>query len=392
MMSSKYSRVCAEIDMDAIAENFRVMHEAIRPETKLVAVIKTDGYGHGAVPIAQMIQPEDYIWGFAVATMTEAMILRKNQITKPVLILGYTFEEDYEDLIRYEIRPVVFKLDMTKKLSQAAIQLKKTLSIHIGLDTGMSRIGFSDTEESIETIREIASLPGIKIEGMFTHFAKADELDKTSANRQFERYMHFAHRLEEAGVVIPLKHVSNSAALMELADMNLNLVRAGISIYGIYPSAEVSRDSMKLTPAMSLRSRIVYIKEIETGTQISYGGTFTATHPMKIATIPVGYGDGYPRMLSNKGCVLIHGKRAKILGRICMDQFMVDVTDIPEAKELDEVILVGRQGNEEITVDELGDLCGRFSYEFICDIGKRVPRIYTKNHEVYLVRDCSGID
>ncbi|MEF2687651.1 MAG: alanine racemase [Lachnospiraceae bacterium] len=392
MMSSKYSRVCAEIDMDAIAENFRVMHEAIRPETKMVAVIKTDGYGHGAVPIAQMIQPEDYIWGFAVATMTEAMILRKNQITKPVLILGYTFEEDYEDLIRYEIRPVVFKLDMTKKLSQAAIQLKKTLSIHIGLDTGMSRIGFSDTEESIETIREIASLPGIKIEGMFTHFAKADELDKTSANRQFERYMHFAHRLEEAGVVIPLKHVSNSAALMELADMNLNLVRAGISIYGIYPSAEVSRDSMKLTPAMSLRSRIVYIKEIETGTQISYGGTFTATHPMKIATIPVGYGDGYPRMLSNKGCVLIHGKRAKILGRICMDQFMVDVTDIPEAKELDEVILVGRQGNEEITVDELGDLCGRFSYEFICDIGKRVPRIYTKNHEVYLVRDCSGID
>lgn len=391
-MNSKYSRVYAEIDMDAIAENFRVMHERISPKTKMVAVIKTDGYGHGAVPIARMIQPEDYIWGFAVATMTEAMILRKNQITKPVLILGYTFEEDYEDLIRYEIRPVVFKLDMAKELSQAAVQLKKTLSIHIGLDTGMSRIGFSDTEESIKTIREIASLPGIKIEGMFTHFAKADELDKAPANRQFERYMHFAHRLEEAGVAIPLKHVSNSAALMELADMNLDLVRAGISIYGIYPSAEVSRDSMKLTPAMSLHSRIVYIKEIETGTQISYGGTFTAPHPMRIATIPVGYGDGYPRMLSNKGYVLIHEKRARILGRICMDQFMVDVTDIPEAQELDEVILVGRQGNEEITVDELGDLCGRFSYEFICDIGKRVPRIYTKNHEVYLIRDCSGID
>ena len=247
-MSSKYSRVCAEIDMDAIAENFRIMHEAIHPETKMVAVIKTDGYGHGAVPIAQMIQPEDYIWGFAVATMTEAMILRKNQITKPVLILGYTFEEDYEDLIRYEIRPIVFKLDMAKELSEAAVHLKKTLSIHIGLDTGMSRIGFSDTEESIETIRKIASLPGIEIEGMFTHFAKADELDKTATNRQFERYMHFAHRLEEAGITIPLKHVSNSAALMELADMNLNLVRAGISIYGIYPSAEVSRDSMKLTP------------------------------------------------------------------------------------------------------------------------------------------------
>ena len=391
-MNSKYSRVYAEIDMDAIAENFRVMHERISPKTKMVAVIKTDGYGHGAVPIARMIQPEDYSWACRRATMTEAMILRKNQITKPVLILGYTFEEDYEDLIRYEIRPVVFKLDMAKELSQAAVQLKKTLSIHIGLDTGMSRIGFSDTEESIKTICEIASLPGIRIEGMFTHFAKADELDKASANRQFERYMHFAHRLEEAGVAIPLKHVSNSAALMELADMNLDLVRAGISIYGIYPSEEVSRDSMKLTPAMSLHSRIVYIKEIETGTQISYGGTFTAPHPMRIATIPVGYGDGYPRMLSNKGFVLIREKRARILGRICMDQFMVDVTDIPEAQELDEVVLVGRQGNEEITVDELGDLCGRFSYEFICDIGKRVPRIYTKNHEVYLVRDCSGID
>ncbi len=391
-MSSRYSRVCAEIDMDAIAENFRVMHEAIDPETKMVAVIKTDGYGHGAVPIAQMIQPKDYIWGFATATMTEAMNLRKNQITKPILILGYTFEEDYEELIHYEIRPVVFKLDMAKELSQVAVRLRKTLPIHIGLDTGMSRIGFSDTEESIQTIREIAKLPGIKIEGMFTHFAKADETDKTAAHRQFERYMHFAHRLEEAGVSVPLKHVSNSAALMELPDMNLNLVRAGISIYGIYPSDEVSRDSMKLIPAMSLRSHIVYVKEIAAGTQISYGGTFTAEHKMRIATVPVGYGDGYPRTLSNKASVLIHGKRARILGRICMDQFMVDVTDIPNAKELDEVILVGKQGEEEITVDELGTLSGRFSYEFVCDIGKRVPRLYMKDHKVYLVRDDSDME
>lgn len=375
-MSSRYSRVCAEIDMDAIAENFRVMHEAIDPETKMVAVIKTDGYGHGAVPIAQMIQPKDYIWGFATATMTEAMNLRKNQITKPILILGYTFEEDYEELIHYEIRPVVFKLDMAKELSQVAVRLRKTLPIHIGLDTGMSRIGFSDTEESIQTIREIAKLPGIKIEGMFTHFAKADETDKTAAHRQFERYMHFAHRLEEAGVFVPLKHVSNSAALMELPDMNLNLVRAGISIYGIYPSDEVSRDSMKLIPAMSLRSHIVYVKEIAAGTQISYGGTFTAEHKMRIATVPVGYGDGYPRTLSNKASVLIHGKRARILGRICMDQFMADVTDIPDVSRGDEVTLLGRDQEEEITVEELSDLCGRFPYEFVCCVSKRVPRVY----------------
>lgn len=387
-MSSKYSRVYAEINMDAIAENFRMMQAAIRPQTRMIAVIKTDGYGHGAVPIAQMMEKEGYIWGFAVATVSEALILRKHGITKPILILGYTFEEDYEYLIRYEIRPVVFKLDMAKQMSDAAVRLNKTLYIHIGLDTGMSRIGFADTDESVQVIQEIAALPGLSIEGMFTHFAKADELDKSAAKKQFSRYMTFADKLQAAGISIPLKHVSNSAALMELPEMNLDLVRAGISIYGIYPSDEVSRERMKLIPAMSLHSRIVYIKEIQAGTEISYGGTFVADHPMRIATIPVGYGDGYPRMLSNKGYVLIRGKRARILGRVCMDQFMVDVTDIADARELDEVVLLGEQKDEKITVDELGALCGRFPYEFVCDIGKRVPRIYTKHKNIYLTRDC----
>lgn len=252
----------------------------------------------------------------------------------------------------------------------------------------MSRIGFPDNDESIKAIQEIAALPGLSIEGMFTHFARADELDKSAAGKQFERYMVFANKLERAGVSIPLKHVSNSAALMELPQMNLDIVRAGISIYGIYPSDEVSRESIRLIPAMSLHSRIVYIKEISPGTEVSYGGTFVAEHPMRIATIPVGYGDGYPRMLSGKGSVLIRGKRAKILGRVCMDQFMVDVTDIPEARELDEVILLGEQRGEKITVYELGALCGRFPYEFVCDIGKRVPRIYTRQKDIYLTRDC----
>lgn len=387
-MSSKYSRIYAEIDMDAIAENFRMMRENIRPETKMIAVIKTDGYGHGAVPIAQMVEKETYIWGYAVATVPEALVLRRHAIQKPILILGYTFEEDYEDLIHHEIRPVVFKTDMAKQMSEAAVRLNRTLYIHIGLDTGMSRIGFPDNDESIKAIQEIAALPGLSIEGMFTHFARADELDKSAAGKQFERYMVFANKLERAGVSIPLKHVSNSAALMELPQMNLDIVRAGISIYGIYPSDEVSRESIRLIPAMSLHSRIVYIKEISPGTEVSYGGTFVAEHPMRIATIPVGYGDGYPRMLSGKGSVLIRGKRAKILGRVCMDQFMVDVTDIPEARELDEVILLGEQRGEKITVYELGALCGRFPYEFVCDIGKRVPRIYTRQKDIYLTRDC----
>ena len=378
-MSSKYSRVCAEIDMDAIAENFRIMHEAIHPETKMVAVIKTDGYGHGAVPIAQMIQPEDYIWGFAVATMTEAMILRKNQITKPVLILGYTFEEDYEDLIRYEIRPIVFKLDMAKELSEAAVHLKKTLSIHIGLDTGMSRIGFADVPESVETIKKIAALPNVEIEGMFTHFARADETDRSPAITQLNRYLAFAELLEKAGVEIPMKHCSNSAGIIRVPEANLNAVRAGITIYGIYPSNEVERDIVKLIPAMELKSHVSYVKDLPAGTPISYGGTFASEKDLRVATIPVGYADGYPRSLSNKGWVLIRGQKAPIIGRVCMDQFMVDVTDIPEVKHGDEVTLIGKDGEEFISIETFGDLSGRFSYEFACDISKRVPRVYIKD-------------
>lgn len=372
----KHSRVYAEIDLDAIAENFEAMRKNIREETKMIAVIKTDGYGHGALPIAEMMEKKAYIWGFATATVEEAVSLRKGGIRKPILILGYTFEEDYDTLVQMEIRPVVFKTDMAKQLSRAAWSQGKKLPVHIGLDTGMSRIGFSDTDESVKKIQEIAKLPGLLIEGMFTHFAKADETDKTSAKQQFSRYMAFAEKLEERGISIPFKHVSNSAALMEMPWMNLDLVRAGISMYGIYPSDEVARDSVFLKPAMSLHSHIVYVKEIEAGTSVSYGGTFTAKRRMRIATIPVGYGDGYPRLLSNKGEVLICGKRARILGRVCMDQFMADVTDIPEAEELDEVVLLGKQGEDCITVEELGAISGRFPYEFVCNIGKRVPRVY----------------
>lgn len=371
-----YSRVYAQIDLRAVKENFRAMHENIHKNTKMIAVVKTDAYGHGAIPISRMMEKEPYIWGFAVAAAQEAIQLREAGIHKPILILGYTFEEDYDDLVLNDIRPVVFKLDMAVKLSEAAVRNHRTLAIHIGLDTGMSRIGFPDTQESVRTIWQIHKLPGIRIEGLFTHFAKADEQDKASTEHQFLRYMTFAEKLEQAGIPVLLKHVSNSAALLELPHMNLDLVRAGISIYGIYPSDEVSRNPVRLTPVMSLHSRIVYIKEIAAGTQVSYGGTFTAQKIMRIATIPVGYGDGYPRMLSNKGWVLIHGKRAKILGRICMDQFMVDVTDIPNAKELDEVVLLGKQEEDAIYVEDLSRLCGRFPYEFVCNIGKRIPRLY----------------
>lgn len=372
----KYGRVWAEIDLDAVAENYQAMRNNICEETKMIAVVKTDGYGHGAVPVSKLLEPLDYIWGFAVATAEEAYELRKNGIAKPVLILGYTFAEDYERLAQEEIRPAVFKYDMAEQMSEAALAAGRKLSIHLVLDTGMTRIGFADTEASVQEILKIRALPGIEIEGMFTHFARADELDKSHAREQARRYIRFSKRLEEAGVSIPLKHCSNSAAILEMPEVNMDLVRPGITGYGIYPSDEVSRERISLRAAMSLKSHVVFIKEVEAGVPVSYGGTYVTERTTRIATIPVGYGDGYPRSLSNKGWVLIRGKKAPILGRVCMDQFMVDVTEIPEAKELDEAVLMGESEGAFLGVDELGKLSGRFPYEFVCDIGKRVPRVY----------------
>ncbi|EET61618.1 alanine racemase [Marvinbryantia formatexigens DSM 14469] len=382
-----YSRVYAEIDLDAIAYNFESMHRNIHPSAGMIAVIKADGYGHGAVPIARLAEPLDYIWGFAVATAEEALQLRTAGIKKPVLILGYVFEEHYEELIRADIRPVVFKLSMAEQLSKEAVRQQKNAVIHIGLDTGMTRIGFPCTAESLLEIMLISRLPNIKIEGIFTHFARADETDKTSAQNQLEHFLKFTDSLKEKGVDIPLRHCSNSAGIIDMPYANLNLVRAGISIYGIYPSEEVCKENVPLKPAMALKSHITLVKEVEAGVAVSYGGTFVTKRKTRIATIPVGYADGYPRLLSNRGRVLIHGKSAPILGRVCMDQFMVDVTEIPQAQELDAVTLLGEDGESVLSVEELGGLSGRFPYEFVCDISKRVPRVYKKNGQVSEQKD-----
>ena len=373
----KHSRVYAQINLDAVEENFRRMKENVREGTEIIAVVKTDAYGHGAVPIARLVEHYDYIWGFAVATVEEAVELRTNGIHKPILILGFTFPEDYETVAMQELRPAVFKSSMAKKLSQAALRCKKTIRIHLALDTGMSRIGFADTPDSVPYIREIAGLPGLEVEGMFTHFARADEADKSNAREQLNRYLDFTSMLQRAGISIPMKHCSNSAGILELPEANLDAVRAGITIYGIYPSDEMDRVNVKLQPVMELKSHIAYIKTVKAGVAVSYGGTFVTKRQTRIATIPVGYGDGYPRSLSNRGYILIHGRKARILGRVCMDQFMVDITDI-SAKELDEVTLLGKDEGAELSVDSLGTLSGRFPYEFVCDIGKRVPRVFVK--------------
>ena len=375
----KFERVKAVVSLDAIAHNFAEMKKNIAKGTKIVAVIKADGYGHGAEAIARLIEDYDYIWGFAVATPEEALQLRTFGVKKPILILGIVFEEYFTQMIAKEIRLTVCTYEMAQKLSEEAQRQGRDVHIHIGLDTGMSRIGFADRQESVEEIKKISQLPNLKIEGMFTHFARADETDRSPAIDQLNRYLNFAKLLEDAGIQIPMKHCSNSAGIIRVPEANLNAVRAGITIYGIYPSNEVERDIVKLIPAMELKSHISYIKTVEPGAAFSYGGTFTAKKEMEVATIPVGSADGYPRSLSNKGWVLIHGKKAPILGRVCMDQFMVDITKIPDAKAGDEVTLIGKDGKEFISIEKFGDLSGRFSYECACDISKRVPRVYIKD-------------
>lgn len=371
----QHARVYAGIDLGAVEENFRNMKAGLKDGVQMIGVIKTDAYGHGAVRIAHLIEDYEYLWGFAVATSQEGMELRDAGITKPILILGFTFPEEYDVIVRNGMRPAVFKLSMARQLNEAARLAGVTAPVHLALDTGMSRIGLEASERGADEAASIAALQSLRIEGLFSHFARADEADKTSALQQFERYMEFVRMLEERGVQIPMKHIGNSAAIAELPEVQLDAVRAGITIYGIYPSDEMDRSRLSLRPVMSLISHISFIKEVPEGTPVSYGGTFVTKRRTRIATVPVGYGDGYPRLLSNRGEVLIRGQRVPILGRVCMDQFMVDVTDI-EAEEFDRVTLLGADGDQCITVDEIGHLSGRFPYELTCDINQRVPRVY----------------
>lgn len=386
----QFNRTCVIIDLDAIRQNMESMKENISEQTKIIGVIKTDGYGHGAVPIAKELENLPYLEGFATATEEEAYELQEEgHIEKPILILGYTFPDCYEELVRREIRPAVFRRDMAQCMNETAKRLMqkegtKPLKVHIKVDTGMGRIGIRPDEDGLCFVKELLSMEALEVEGIFTHFARADELDKSHAQEQLLKFLAFIKRIEqETGYRIPFKHCANSAGILEMKEADLDAVRAGITLYGLWPSDEVRRDLVPVKPALSWNSHIIYCKEIHRGDAVSYGGTFVAEHTMRIATIPVGYGDGYPRSLSGKGYVLIHGEKAPVLGRVCMDQMMVDVTDIPEAAEGDEVTLIGRNGDRRITAETLGDLSGRFNYELVCCIGKRVPRIYRKDNQLF---------
>lgn len=377
-----YSRVYAKIDLDAVAWNMEQMKKNLKEGTEMVAVIKTDGYGHGAVQVASMLESYDYVWGYAVATLDEAVVLRAAEIQKPILVLGCIFPDQYWEMLKYEIRMNVYTKEMAEAISALAVEKGEQAYVHIKLDTGMARLGFSAEESSIEEIKEIAELPNLVLEGVFTHFAKADEEDKTFTMMQLEKFEWMTQRLEEEGVTFPYVHASNSAGIIDVRRADYNLVRAGIAIYGLYPSEEVDKEKVQLKPALSLKSHIAFVKDIPAGTPVSYGGDFVSEHQMRIATIPIGYGDGYPRSLSDTGYVLIRGKIAPIIGRICMDQFMVDVSDIPEVKFGDKVTLIGRDQEEYLPVEKLSELSGRFNYEFVCDLGKRIPRVYVQDGKV----------
>ncbi len=380
-----YTRVFASIDLDAAAFNMESMQRNLHPQAGMIGVVKTDGYGHGSVPIAKAI--DAYVKGFAVATIDEALILRRHGIAKPILILGVTHASRYQELLEYEIRPAIFTMEQASPLSELAAARGIKAKIHLVLDTGMSRIGMKADATGADLAEAICSLPGIEAEGLFTHFARADERDKTGAEKQLERYLDFVKLLERRGISIAFKHCSNSAGILDLPQAHLDLVRAGISIYGMYPSDQVDKSQVALRPVMGLKSFITYVKDIEPGCEVSYGGTFRADRPMRIATVPVGYGDGYPRNLSGKGHVLVCGQKAPILGRVCMDQFMVDVTDIGQAQVDTEVTLMGKDGEKEITAEDLAALSGRFHYELVCGIGKRVPRVYFSGGKIVGQKD-----
>ncbi|MCR4690829.1 MAG: alanine racemase [Lachnospiraceae bacterium] len=371
------NRIWARVDLGAIRANMDAMHHNTKEDTKLIAVIKADGYGHGAVPIAKSLEPLDYVFGYAVATANEALQLREAGLKKPILILGYVFEEDYPKMIKHDVRMTLFREDQITAISRAADLMGVKAKVHIKVDTGMSRIGITPDDKGMAFIQKAMDTEQIETEGMFTHFARADETDKGALEAQFARYMQFADRVKEAFPGrITYYHASNSAAIIEYPKANLDIARAGIALYGLWPSEEVRKDILPLQPALSVYSRIVYIKDIPAGTAVSYGGTFVSDRPMRIATIPVGYADGYPRGLSGKGEVLIRGKRCRILGRVCMDQFMADVTDLPEAANGDVVTLLGKDGDQTITAEELGNISGRFNYELCCLFTPRVPREY----------------
>lgn len=378
-----YFRTQAKIDLDAIEYNFSQARHKLPENVKLMCVVKAFAYGHGAVQIAKLLDGRcDF---FGVACLEEALELKRAGIKNPVLILGYASPSIYDKIVENDIRVSVFSYEAAQALSKEAVKQNKTAAFHFCVDTGMSRIGFQVSEESADICKKITELPNIEAEGLFSHYATADEADLSRAEAQRERFKDFIRMLKNRGVSIPIKHLSNSAGIMNF-DECFDMCRMGIVLYGLYPSEEVNKSLLDIRPAMSWLTHVSHIKTLEAGREISYGGTYKTAEARVIATIPVGYADGYPRCLSNIGKVLINGKFAPIVGRICMDQFMVDVTDIENVAVETTVTLVGRDGDAVLTMEEVANTAHSFNYELPCRIAPRVPRTYYQNGELVHVQ------
>ena len=372
----EFSNTYAVIDLDAILSNYR--HICQKAGAPVMAIVKADAYGHGAVPVAKALMSECPFFG--VSSVAEGLELRNAGITQPILLLGHTHPAMYGAVVAQELRVAMFNLEDAKALSREAVRQGKTAYIHLCVDTGMSRIGFQATEEAADICKEIENLPNLTVEGLFSHFATADETDLTKTNAQAERYRSFRTMLKDRGIQPAICHLDNSAGIMNFG-AHADMVRAGIVLYGLYPSNEVDKNLLSITPAMSWYSRVSHVKTLPAGRELSYGGTFVTTKETVVATVPAGYADGYRRSLSNKFYVLIQGKKAPILGRVCMDQFMVDVTEIPNVRPGDRVVLMGKDGEEEISAETIGTAANSFNYEQVCDVARRVERVYRQNGE-----------
>ena len=369
----RFTRTYSVIHLDSINYNIEQVKKQIKPDTKILAIVKANAYGHGALRIAGEIK--DKVYGFGVATVKEALELRNSGIDNFILVLGYVTSYEYEEMIANNITFTIATRDMAEDISRYALKLNKEALCHIKINTGMNRLGFSANEDTVREIISMHSLPMIKWDGIFMHFATADEADKEYSRKQFERFSYVLDELEKNNITFSIRHCANSAAIIDMPEYQLDMVREGIVLYGLLPSDEVKKVP-DFKPVMEIKSHVIFVNELAAGESISYGRSFVTDKSMKVATVAIGYADGYPRSLSNKGYVLIHGQKAAILGRVCMDQMVVDVTDIEDVKVEDVVTIVGKDGNAEVTIEELSELSGRFNYEFVCDISERVEKKY----------------
>lgn len=384
-MDYKFNRAWAEVNLDNIAHNVKEIRRITDKKAEIMGVVKADAYGHGVMEVAKTLI-ENGVTRLAVSMLDEAIQLRKNGIDVPILILSYTDPRRAEEIILNDVTQTVFSHDLAEALSEAAVRLDKNIKIHIKIDTGMTRVGFMPGYSAVKNVVQISKLPKIIIEGLFTHFASADEIDRSYTCMQFERFMSIVSELNRIGIYIPVKHVCNSAGIIEFPEMHLNMVRPGIVLYGMYPSDDVHKDKIDLKPAMTLKANIILVKDVETDTCISYGRIFKTQRESRIATIPIGYADGYTRLLTSKGRVLVNGQSVPIVGKICMDQCMIDVSNVEgEVKVGDEAVLFGSQNGNEIKIEDLADKIGTINYEIASIIGKRIPRVYWKDGQLFNV-------